>query len=67
MYHIHSENRVTYSISDPRGVSPDCKMCERDTNTREIVSYRSVFEDAKIINCHMLNCVQKINKQGAPS
>ena len=32
MCHIHSENRVTYSISDPRGVSPDCKMCVRDTN-----------------------------------
>ena len=30
--HIHSENRVTYSISDPRGVSPDCKMCVRERN-----------------------------------
>ena len=29
--HIHSENRVTYLIGDPRGVSPDCKMCVRDT------------------------------------
>ena len=27
------KNRVTYSISDSRSVSPDCKMCVRVTNT----------------------------------
>ena len=32
MCHILSENRVTYSVSAPRCVSPDCKMCVRDTN-----------------------------------
>ena len=29
---ILSDNRVTKSVSDLRGVSPDCKMCVRDTN-----------------------------------
>ena len=31
MCHILSENRVTYSVSAPRCVSTDCKMCVRDT------------------------------------
>ncbi len=31
MCHIHSEKRVTKTVSAPRGVSPDCKMCVRDT------------------------------------
>ena len=35
MCHVLSENRVTKSGSDSRGVSPDCKMCVRDTNTGE--------------------------------
>lgn len=33
MCHIHLENCVTKSGSDSRGVSPDCKMYVRDTNT----------------------------------
>ena len=33
MCHNHSENRVTKSVSVARDVSPDCKMCVRDTNT----------------------------------
>ena len=31
MSHILSEKRVTKSVSDQRGVRPDCKMCVRDT------------------------------------
>ena len=31
MCHIHIENCVTKSGSDSRSVSPDCKMCVRDT------------------------------------
>ena len=37
MCHIHIENCVTKSVSVARGVSPDCKMCVRVTNTGEII------------------------------
>ena len=51
--HIHSENRVTYSISDPRGVSPDCKMCVRVTNTEKSChySYRFYVKKWQIVMC----------------
>ena len=35
MCHILSDNRVTKSFCVSRDVSPDCKMCVRDTNTGE--------------------------------
>lgn len=52
--HILSENRVTKSVSAPLGFSPNCKMCVRDTNTREstiricMLSIKCGFENNSI-------------------
>ncbi len=43
---------VTYSISDPRGVSPDCKMCVRVTKRISLgtIYCRDIFYLAESLN-----------------
>ena len=59
MCHILSENRVTYSVSAPRCVSPDCKMCVRDTNMGKLSTILYILV-AKYASCSCWHMTKRI-------
>ena len=60
MCHFLSEKRVTKAVCVPRNVSPDCKMCVRDTNMGKTIDNLAHFS-SKICKSHLLVYDKRIN------